>query len=366
MGALVLFQLVLMAVPLPEPTDIQRAGIEARKKVRSGDMEFEIYDGLPSKAAPHDIDWKLNVRDRLIFDTRPAWSAYLERWQPGEPVLLKNGEPLIQRAPNGGHRLRVVVSPTVCLQFTPDQLTGGGGFGITSDSPGSDAIEYKLVMHPWRFGLITANFGGQYDLDFEDDIAPPDQRDITIEEDLELGSRCWKLTFRRDNGHIVTTWFDPSRGMNVCKIVKTGVTKFGRFVASVTSKLKHYPRAGIWYPEEVVYRGVMNNDELDASLEKLVVTRADFNIEIDPVQFTAKALEAPPQTLIISRKREPGPTKLWDGEKIAPLTAMHPLANAEPPPRQREWLTTRQMFLVAGMILLLLAAVIGLARQSRV
>ncbi len=367
MSAMMMVQLVLLAVPMPLPADIQRAGLDARKKVTSGDMEFEIYDGLPPKKDPQGpIDWKLKVRDRLIFDTRPGWSAYLERWQPGEPILLKNGETLIQRAPNGGNRKRVVLSPSLCLRYVPDQLTGGGRFGITSDDPRSDPIESKLVMHPWRFGLIPVNFGVQYSRNFEDYIAPSDQHDVAIEENHELGTRCWRIEFRRDSGDVHTAWFDPSRGMNVCKIVHSGTNKYGPFLASAVSKLTYYPRAGVWYPEEVVYRGVINNDEQDASLEKLVVTRADFNIEIDPSQFTAKALEAPPQTLIISRKREPGPTKMWDGEKIAPVTAMYPLTKADPPPQPPALLTTRQLFLVAGMILLLMAAVFGLSRNARV
>jgi len=367
MSTITLVQLVLFALPLPQPEAIQQAGLDARKKIVSGDMEFEIYEGIPPKNAQQEVEWKLNVRDRLIFDTRPGWSAYLERWQPHEPVLLKDGETLIQRAPNGGNRLRIVLSPTQCLQFVPDELTGGRRFGITSDDPRAKPIESKIVMHPWRFGLIPENFAMQYNIGMENlgaYIAPLEQRDVVIEEDHELGNRCWRITFRRDNGRRVAAWFDPSQGMNVRKVVETGATKYGPFVVSATSTLQYHSRAGVWYPGEIQYRGVTNNDEQDASLEKLVVTRADFNIDIDPLQFTAKALEAPPQTLILSRKREPGPTKQWDGEKVAPVTAMFPLTKDITPQSPASSITIRQMFVVVGMILLLVAAVFGLSRKS--
>lgn len=367
MGSITLLSLMLLAAPLQAPAEIQQAGLAARKMVVSGDMEFEIYEGLPSREPPHDIDWKLNVRDHLIFETRPAWSAYLERWQPGEPILLKNGEQLIQRAPNGGHRLRIVLSPTVCLRFIPDQLTGGGTFDMTSDDPQSDPIETKLVMHPWRFGLIPENFGIQYDVEIKDlgkFIAAPSQSDVTIQEDLELGTTCWRISYRDGKGRTITTWFDRSRGMNVCKVAHSGDCKYGVFESSATSTLKHYPSAGIWYPEEIFYRSVVNGDEMDGSFEKLIVTRANFNIEIDPVQFTVKALDPPPETLIISRKREPGPTKMWDGRKVTPLTESVLVSRVFPPRVSMGRISAGQYMLVAGTLLLLLAAVIGLAQKS--
>lgn len=368
MAAITLLQLMFLAGPLPEPAEIQQAGLAARKMVVSGDMEFEIYDGLPLKDAPHDIDWKLNVRDRLIFDTRPAWSAYLERWQPGEPVFLKNGEQLIQRAPGGGHRLRIVLSPIVCLQFVPDRLTGGIWFDMTSDDPQSDPIEAKIVMHPWRFGLIPENFGIQYDVDIKDlgkFIAAPRQADVTIDEDRELGFQCWRVSYRDDEGRTVTTWFDRSRGMNVCKVAKSGDCKYGTFVSSATSKLKHYPTAGIWYPDEIYYRSVVDGDEMDGSFEKLVVRRAEFNVEIDPKQFTAKALEAPPETLIVSRKREPGPTKMWDGEQVSPVTEGILASRFLRPKMPMGRIFATQFLVVAGAILLLLVVIIGLTQKSR-
>ena len=149
--------------------------------------------------------------------------------------------------------------------------------------------------------------------------------------------------------------------MAVCRIVMEGKNQKGlSWKNTLHSTLQSYEEGKIWFPAEVVLRSEMIDpkpEDRTLVLHRIHVRSARINTEVDPDQFTVKALKPIPGTPISRNYESDEPTEVWDGERVTslsrPMEIKDPIDLRQPVVPQPK----TKIFLLLGNVLVLVVVI---------
>ncbi len=309
--------LLLTVAALPDAATLQQQALAARKAVLTGDIRYEIASSKPRDDEAQPFEWGTpRFRDHLVFDLNEGWHAFLDRWVPFERSGIVNGVPLTMNYPEGGSCERIIIRPDLIYQWYPGSFEDGTVVGIGELQTSNDLFEMQAVFHPWKFGMMPNHVDDFLRTELEAYVANVEQNNITVVEEPFEGVNCYRVEYLSKDDVRITTWFDPSKAMNVVKVSATGTNTLGTYVVTIVSTLQHFPEAGVWYPQETIYTSKSTGRKTPSYAERIRFSDVKLNIPVSPEQFTVKALEAPPHTGIVRGYDKPGPSEEWDGEKV--------------------------------------------------
>ncbi len=309
--------LLLTFAALPDAATLQQQALVARKAVLTGDIRYEVASSKPREDEAQPFEWGTpRFRDHLVFDLNGGWHAFLDRWVPHERSGIINGVPLTMTYPEGGSCERIIIRPDLVFQWYPGSFEDGTVVGIGEQQTSDDPFEIRATFHPWKFGMFPKIVDDFQRTEMESYVANVEQREVLVMEELLDGMNCYRVDYLNKDGVRITTWFDPSKSMNVVKISATGTNRLGTYTSTVVSTLQHFPEAGVWYPQETIHTSKSTGRNTPAYAERIRFSDVKLNIPISPEQFTVKALGAPPHTGIARGYDKGIPSEEWNGEKV--------------------------------------------------
>ncbi len=185
--------------------------------------------------------------------------------------------------------------------------------------------EHFQAFHPRALGMSLNSISSLVEDDLGRLLNRTDRRATAVARDEVEGVATWRIDYELTKplgeleGWAAAVWIAPGQGNGLIKAeerFKLGPTRH-RF--EVRSKLKQYPQRGVWYPSETEVSQIDDGEVY--SRERVTVKEAEFNIPIDPDEFTLKGLDLAVGRKIIDSSEGPARGLDWDGEKAVGISA---------------------------------------------
>lgn len=295
-------------VTLPTPLEVKTKAVEARQKIKFGRIAYSVTTNRNDKETTAEFQTEFDYRQgfKLRYDvTRPKQQASVS----GVPVDILGGFS-IQRTVRIDDRY---------INYSPDvHVSEGKESRIVVDMgelKRQPSMKY-YTTNPLILGMTSQSYGVSYETPIDAFLLPPQPAPETITKVKLANVDCY-LIERVPNDRIRTQkWIAPQLGYSVLQSVVTAVDKNGELIDTSTSTVAHHVDADVWFPKTIVWQRSANG-KITAD-EKIVVRKTDFTTEPKSTVFTLEGLDIFPGTSVIEHPAPPGPTRMWDGEKLVP------------------------------------------------
>jgi hypothetical protein len=229
--------------------------------------------------------------------------------------------------------------------FWSDQIFPQGSVAVDYRDQEKPASLSETLVDPRLAGLTPMDSPNYIHFHLESFVARSDRQPPSVRSDPLNGVECWRVEFLTNDGSTIRYWVAPTQGNSVLRIEHAFTNSGDRYLDSVTTEVKRYESAGVWFPASCVFRRLQNDKPLRE--EKLTIRVASFNQPIDPQVFELKGMNIPAGTLMQRVPRDPRGEVVWDGNEIVPLYS--PIASPS-----RSW--TRTILLINAVVLAVAAA----------
>jgi hypothetical protein len=205
-----------------------------------------------------------------------------------------------------------------------------------------DALTEEISTSPYVFdarllGLGPGSFYSLHAGRMDAFVGGDDRRNVTVAAERLNGSETWRVEYERpSDGSHARYWIDPGKRYSLVKAEADYTRRGNRNQVSMECTVKLWPEGEVWYPETVVYRH-RSNDRLTVE-ETTRVVRARFNHKINPSTFSLSTMDVPRGAGVLELPRPPGPSRMWDGEKLVPIIPRPDPAAGVPTSRRLGWL----------------------------
>jgi hypothetical protein len=203
------------------------------------------------------------------------------------------------------------------------------------------------VFDPRLIGIIPAPsstlMNYQYDensLFIEAAIGEP-----TISREEIDRVKTWRIVQHTKHGVKISRWIAPNRGYSILRIqVEPPPIKDTVVVDTMDCEVVEYQiddtslePATVWFPKNVVYQRMLDGNV--GIKETLTVLSAHFNGPISQEEFTLSKMGVQAGTSVLEHPAHPEYSRMWDGEKIVPVSAIvEPVDPLKEPETSRLWI----------------------------
>ena len=191
----------------PSAAELISAVVRNRDAITRGDLEFDLSFGSLDQAS-QAVVWKPAViKDRMVFDRRDGFYAFVERWTPGAASYGVNPMTTAESEGVEGNVTRIVVRPEMIYEYLPLPLSDGQYLAVSAFLPSTERERNprERVLRPWNFNLIPELIIDDTFTSYESVIkTSPDYRPAAVEADLIDGEECWKVQLVTEDHRKVT------------------------------------------------------------------------------------------------------------------------------------------------------------------
>lgn len=171
-------------------------------------------------------------------------------------------------------------------------------------------------------------------------IGRADRGEVSVAAE-QLGSiKTWRLSFTTLDGSDIKYWVAPGMGYRPIQISSIARNGKQQVEFHTRAELKYYLDGKVWYPSKV--ESSMRVDGEVVKQNNIIVTKAQFNCEIDPKIFTVAGLGLEPGRRVVDDTNKPERLLLWNGESLVPVNPVAEYAASvkpiEPSAKWRPWL----------------------------
>ncbi len=259
--------------------DLFRQCVEARADITSGELKLDVNSLDVNDGS---IDERASGSYHIIFDEE---SMRFDRFSMGNAV-------------------KRVVSGNRFMEFD-GKLSHGATIGsldrVKDQSPTFSVFDPRIigmnVALPFHWYLHRWS-------DFLD--AEPDA--CTVREEKMEGIATRHVHYVQ-NERTIDVWIAPHQGPSVIRADMSSKFNDGVLADSITCWNKTYRNGGVWFPERLRHRRIVNDEVV--SEHSVEVVQARFNIECGRKPFTLSGLGLPKGCYI---HEEGAPSAIWDGQ----------------------------------------------------
>ncbi len=168
-----------------------------------------------------------------------------------------------------------------------------------------DIREHFQVFDPRALGMSTASPPRLADPRFGGPLSRAGRRATAVTRDDIGGVSAWRIDYdlaeipegSRVSAATASVWIAPGQGNGAVRAVERFTVGGMTHVAEVRSILKEYPEGGIWYPVETTTSETDGKKRVAGNTVRVV--KAEFNVPVDPVEFTLEGLGLEPGRTVL-------------------------------------------------------------------
>lgn len=306
---------------------LEQAAIAARQAIRSGLLEVRVEDEKmhPPEARVETFRFAFDGENIRLDTIHENAAAILSTARDAPPDAI---------APFGTRSL--VLRGDTVIMHQSGTLPNGKRLSPTMGSRQELGVYYDQIVEPRLMGLVPMEPLFRVNDDLPKMLGNPDRGQRTLEKVSYEGREVMKSHYVRSDGATFDNYIDPA--MNNALLRADGTKKTGDqvFLVRVVSHYEDF--GGVWFPREIAYETGVINDQGEIidliSRQRLTVTNAQFNMEIDPKEFTLATMDVPVGVTINEIPPNPKGTHIWDGEKMISIPRQQPTGDVPPGNRQ--------------------------------
>jgi hypothetical protein len=286
------------------PSEPELRALQARMELRSGELALTgtIRDSRVGDQGTQQVEFQ----QRIAFSGSSVWYTW------------KNSVP----RPAGPAREVQWLAETVVRTdvffgsypaFDGDEAGRKSVAAQTYGDGFRDRVEHLVQFDPLSLGLTTTPYCGT-SVDSRRSIVGRADRTNTQLTSGRIGDDDFDIVrYSTRSGLRVSIWFCRSHGGALTKAEVTD----GARIDSLEAEVSAVEGTNSHFPTRVVTRA-LTDGRVTYECE-VIVESARFNLAIDEERFGVAGLMLPKGTMVLELPNPPGPTRMWDGEKLVPI-----------------------------------------------
>ena len=348
--------------------ELERKCVEQRKRITSGHVDFDI------RTAVHDAKTRelLDVnKSGLNHEFDYLWDGDKRRLDERSRGTAVSPDGRIILPANGMIEHRIILTPEEFAYRNATSFVDEAPIAAQT-GPRSRGKQFESKFFDIRIlGMIPLSFGLLHHHGFEDFYEYADRYDCELEQATLDGREVIRSIYRRKKDEkLVTLWICPELDHSVVQAeFTTAISSPEVRTHRIHSRFEKRD-SDFWFPVECEF--TFHRNGTLAGHELCKVSKAEFNIAVDPVSFTLAGLELPAGSFVVEltnskKEAEPTPTenqpnppvantKVWDGKELVMPSTSAPNPSENPIEKRSGWVWFQMFHGVAGLGLLCLYA----------
>jgi hypothetical protein len=336
----------------PDPLALERSAVQARCRILSGEFKMDVRRSARGIA-----------RYRIIFDEENLRFECI-RHPPASTIgAVDDPHEDLQRA-----RERRIESGFYLI-ITPSLVAERAAFkgvGLATDTvtlynydsfQTADRSLRTAVFDPRVIGMTPEMFEHLHQSKLSAVLTRSDRVATKISAETLDGTKCWKISYLRNDGVNIRLWISPTEGDSLVYAESETLHKGQTILDSVACQMARSKASNVWFPETVTWRRRVDGDDL--ATEEARIYDCKLNVQPNKQLFTLAGFGIPSGTHVLDKRTAVHPQPmLWNGRDLEPLrVVLPPREFLSASPGGRAFVNLAVYFLVsAGLVLLIVFA----------